>query len=253
MRWLLVALLVSLMGFGATATLATTSRLADALGSAVGRALGDAVARTESGPPPVMIAAEPMDEAVEPPSAAEPGLRHAVRAGAGRSHGGRSHAVPAHGGRGNPRGILVRERSVLALAQRGASPGAVFVPARGARPSGLALRGVSALGLGLQDGDVLTHVAGQRVAAVGDVVALVLAARGRRAPVIGGRVWRGSEPFQLSVEQPYPGAEAHGAGGKRGHRAGKGFRRARKGTNKAENPAGLTRREAGSTLNAHDS
>ena len=72
------------------------------------------------------------------------------------------------------------------------------------RPSGLLLSGVSALGVGLQDGDVLTEAAGQKASSVATVVGLVLAARARKDPEISGRFFRGSLPFLLTVEQPYP-------------------------------------------------
>ncbi len=71
-------------------------------------------------------------------------------------------------------------------------------------PAGLLLRGVSALGVGLQDGDVLTEAAGQKASSVAVVVGIVLAARARQAKEISGRFYRGSAPFVLTVEQPYP-------------------------------------------------
>ncbi len=83
-------------------------------------------------------------------------------------------------------------------------PNAVFVKANTQRPAGLLLSGVSGLGVGLQDGDVLTEAAGQKVSSVAAVVGLVLAARARQASEISGRFYRGGVPFSLTVEQPYP-------------------------------------------------
>jgi len=107
-------------------------------------------------------------------------------------------------GAGVQRGIRVSSAQVLALAARRAMPSAVFVKATAQRPSGLLLSGVSALGVGLQDGDVLTEAAGQKASSVATVVGLVLAARARKDPEISGRFFRGSLPFLLTVEQPYP-------------------------------------------------
>ena len=56
----------------------------------------------------------------------------------------------------------------------------------------------------MQDGDVLTEAAGQKASSVAAVVGLVLAARARQASEISGRFYRGSVPFLLTVEQPYP-------------------------------------------------
>ncbi|HLV19489.1 MAG TPA: hypothetical protein VKZ49_01355 [Polyangiaceae bacterium] len=102
-----------------------------------------------------------------------------------------------------PTGVRVAADQVLRLARAGARPSGVKVPARGKRPPGLALRGVSALGIGVQDGDVLTHVEGQPVASVGAVIGHIVAARGAGAAVIHGRLWRGDRAFVLVVEQPY--------------------------------------------------
>lgn len=101
-------------------------------------------------------------------------------------------------------GIRITAAQVLALAARRAMPHAVFVKATAERPAGLLLGGVSALGVGLQDGDVLTEAAGQKATSVPVVVGVVLAARSRQATEISGRFYRGSVPFQLTVEQPYP-------------------------------------------------
>jgi len=62
----------------------------------------------------------------------------------------------------------------------------------------------------LQDGDVLTEAAGQKATSVAVVVGIVLSARGRQVPEISGRFYRGSVPFALSVEQPYPKAPLPG-------------------------------------------
>lgn len=117
---------------------------------------------------------------------------------------------PAHA-RVTPRhGIRISSAQVLALAARRAMPSAVFVKATGQRPSGLLLSGVSALGVGLEDGDVLTEAAGQKASSVAAVVGIVLAARSRQVSEISGRFYRGGVLFSVTVEQPYPPAPVPG-------------------------------------------
>ncbi len=108
------------------------------------------------------------------------------------------------------RGLHVPSAAVLRLARSGSRPRGVPVPAEGPRPAGILLQGVGGLGVGLQDGDVLTMAGGAPALAPSDVVGMVIAARGRRAAVIGGQFWRDGEPWNLVVEQPYP-ATADGA------------------------------------------
>lgn len=83
------------------------------------------------------------------------------------------------------------------------SPAGRPVPKTDERPAGLALSGVSALGLGVQDGDVLTSVEGQPALSPGVVIDAVVRARGRRAPTVSGILYRGKERYVLVVEQPY--------------------------------------------------
>lgn len=102
-----------------------------------------------------------------------------------------------------PRVLFVGQDQVLKLASSGARPRGVAVPATSARPAGLKLSGVAALGIGLVDGDVLTRAVGQPALSSGAVIQAVLAARARRAPVLEGEFWRGAERWVLRVEQPY--------------------------------------------------
>lgn len=101
------------------------------------------------------------------------------------------------------RGVRISSAQVLKLAARRAMPQAAPVKATADHPAGLLLRGVSALGVGLQDGDVLTEAAGQKASSVAVVVGVVLAARGRQVAEISGRFYRAGVPFGLVVEQPY--------------------------------------------------
>lgn len=101
------------------------------------------------------------------------------------------------------KGVFVPAASVLRLANAAVMPRAAFAPALGARPAGLRLIGVSGLGIGMRDGDVLTRVMGAGVGSVGEVVQRVIAARNQHAREISGEFWRDGAPWSLVVEQPY--------------------------------------------------
>jgi len=62
---------------------------------------------------------------------------------------------------------------------------------------------VGALGIGMRDGDVLTEVLGTPVSSAGQVIQMVIQARGRRERVISGKFYRGDVPLCAVVEQPY--------------------------------------------------
>ncbi|MEP7048836.1 MAG: hypothetical protein ABJB12_00720 [Pseudomonadota bacterium] len=126
-----------------------------------------------------------------------PALRAAV-------HEARVQRVQPAAGTRAARGIRVSAAQVLALAARRAMPQAVPVKANAYHPAGLLLRGVAALGIGMQDGDVLTEAAGQKASSVAAVIGVVLAARARLSPEISGRFYRAGVPFSVTVEQPYP-------------------------------------------------
>lgn len=102
------------------------------------------------------------------------------------------------------KGIRVGTASILRLAKARAVPPVQPVAATAQRPSGVQLLGVSGFGIGMQDGDVITHVSGVPVTDKAQIVNLVLQARARRAERISARFFRGSEPWMLVVELPYP-------------------------------------------------
>ena len=102
-----------------------------------------------------------------------------------------------------PRGIRVRQSRVLALSRTAAIPGASPVAASVTRPAGLRLSGVGGLGVGVQDGDVLTHAAGQPLRSLAQVIGLVAGARHARASEVSGTLYRGEESINLIVEMPY--------------------------------------------------
>jgi len=166
---------------------------ADRLGATIAAGLSAVVPSVS--PPPAGDGFE--DDAVAAPVVSSSDKQGAALASATKVRApGRSGSV-AHG-------IRISAAQVMALAARRAMPQAVPVKATAGHPAGLMLRSVSALGVGLQEGDVLTEAAGQRATSVATVVGIVLAARGRQVPEISGRFYRGWVPFGLSVEQPYP-------------------------------------------------
>lgn len=100
-------------------------------------------------------------------------------------------------------GIRVTAQNVLRLAEMGASPVGIPVAAGAGHPAGLSLQGVSGLGIGLEDGDILVRAHGQPALDPGAVISAIIASRGRRVPVITGEVWRAGRTIPLVVEQPY--------------------------------------------------
>jgi hypothetical protein len=102
-----------------------------------------------------------------------------------------------------PSSLSVRAATVLRLAESGARPSGVPVPASGVCPAGIALAGVSGLGLGLRDGDVLVRAAGMPARDPAAVINAVVSSRGARVPVISGQICREGALISLVVEQPY--------------------------------------------------
>lgn len=99
--------------------------------------------------------------------------------------------------------VFVPAGKVLRLANSGAKPTGRAVTPDGVRPAGVQVFGASALGLGVRDGDVITRVSGVPVTSAGQIIGLILAARGARQAVIVGEVYRGQRQYTLTVEQPY--------------------------------------------------
>jgi hypothetical protein len=102
-----------------------------------------------------------------------------------------------------PRALHVSAERVLAIANSGMRPTGTPVPAVSVRPAGIVVSGVSAMGIGVEDGDVLTHVEGIAVATPGEVVALVLSARAHEAGSMRARLFRGERPYVVVVDMPY--------------------------------------------------
>jgi len=110
------------------------------------------------------------------------------------------------GAKASPKGIRISAETVLRLADSGARPRGIPVKAEGQRPAGILLVGVSALGVGMKDGDVLVEAAGKPALQTAEVIRAVIAARAAHAKEVSGRFWRGGEYWLLVVEQPYPQA-----------------------------------------------
>ncbi len=172
-------------------------RLADAVAAELSRALAPLRATVRQ-----VGSDAPRDE--EAILSETPALRAAVHDAQNARRSPRPSRAPV------ARGLRISRAQVLALAARHAIPQAVPVKATAYHPAGLLLRGVSALGVGLEDGDVLTEAAGQKASSVGVVIGIVLAARARQSPEISGRIYRAGAPFQVTVEQPYPKATIPG-------------------------------------------
>jgi hypothetical protein len=146
------------------------------------------------------------------PTRLEPPRAERRSTGRGRTSPGRRAEAGAVGG--VPSSLLVRAATVLRIADSGARPGGVPVPASDVCPAGIALSGVSTLGLGLRDGDRLVRAAGMPALDPGAVISAVVASRGARVPVISGQICRDGALFTVVVEQPYlasPGLETNGA------------------------------------------
>lgn len=145
--------------------------------------------------------ADPVPDVTEPsPPAAAPALALESKGPTVAKRGAKAKAAKP---KAALPGIRVSKAVVLGLADRRLKPSGKPVPAQGNRPAGIALFGVSALGLGVLDGDVLTEVEGRPARAPGQVIEAIVSARGRRADTISGVLYRGQERFVLVVEQPY--------------------------------------------------
>ncbi len=143
-------------------------------------------------PPPSALEPEP-DMA---PPAIEPELV-AVSSPKPRTHARRA-AV-----KGAPPALFVGRSTVLRLSQSGARPSGRFVSGTAEHPAGLQLSGVSGLGIGVQDGDVLIEALGMSPRSPGQIVGAIIEARAKRVAALGGTLWRRGQTFPITVEQPY--------------------------------------------------
>jgi hypothetical protein len=102
-----------------------------------------------------------------------------------------------------PAALFVSQATVLNLAQSAARPRGSFVAASAQHPAGLRLTGVAALGIGVQDGDILVEALGITPRAPGQVIGAIIEARAKQARFLTGTLWRQGQTFPITVEQPY--------------------------------------------------
>lgn len=100
--------------------------------------------------------------------------------------------------------LFVSAANVLELAQGASPPRGAFVGAAGSQPAGLRLSGVAALGIGVEDGDILIEALGVEPRSPGQIIGVVLEARAKRLRYVSGTLWRRGQTLRIVVEQPYP-------------------------------------------------
>jgi hypothetical protein len=155
----------------------------------------------------------PLSRAVEPASmAAEESdgtlVGDAAQAPVSLAVGNGSKAPARHGAgkpgpKGKPSALFVSQATVLKLAESAARPRGTFVPQTSQHPQGLRLSGVSALGIGVQDGDILIEALGITPRAPGELIGAIIQARAKNARSLSGTLWRQGDTFAITVEQPY--------------------------------------------------
>ncbi len=92
-----------------------------------------------------------------------------------------------------PKGIFIPAATIVRFAKRANVQGTPVA-------KGIEVHGASALGVA--DGDVLTHVDGQKVASVADATAIVLRAIGAGRSSVSGTLARGEATYPITVEIP---------------------------------------------------
>lgn len=149
------------------------------------------------------LAASARDGAPSPtpelePAKAEPRLLPVVGAGKAPRRGGAKAAPLA-----KPTSLFVSQQTVLKLAESAARPQGAFVQQTAEHPAGLRLSGVGALGIGVQDGDILIEALGIPPRAAGEIIGAVIEARAKNVRLLSGTLWRRGDTFRITVEQPY--------------------------------------------------
>jgi hypothetical protein len=99
--------------------------------------------------------------------------------------------------------LFVSQATVLKLAQTTARPQGSFVAETAEHPAGLRLVGVAALGIGVQDGDILIEALGITPRSPGQVIGAIIEARSHKAAALSGTLWRHGQLIRITVEQPY--------------------------------------------------
>lgn len=117
--------------------------------------------------------------------------------------------------------LFVSAAKVLELSRTAVRPQGAFVPATATHPAGLRLSRVAALGIGVQDGDILIEAMGVSPQSPGQIIGAIIAARVEQARHLSGTLWRRGQVLRITVEQPYlHSASVGGAGGTPSHETG---------------------------------
>jgi hypothetical protein len=148
-------------------------------------------------PVTALPAPEPEADGVDPVADAplELSFEVATKSAAQRAAKARPPAKPA--------ALFVSEATVLKLAQSVARPRGSFVAQSPEHPAGLRLSGVAALGIGVQDGDILIEALGITPRGPGEIIGAIIEARAKQARFLSGTLWRQGQTFAITVEQPY--------------------------------------------------
>jgi hypothetical protein len=150
-------------------------------------------------PSPALSVTEAPAE-LDEPLASETTLVATGKAPAARK--GRTARPPAHGA------LFVSAAKVLELSRSAARPQGAFVPATATHPAGLRLFGVGGLGIGVQDGDILTEALGVTPQTPGQIIGAIIEARAKQARYLSGTLWRRGHVLRITVEQPYVRSES---------------------------------------------
>ncbi len=195
LRWVALALPLTFGG------VALSARAADVLASQVAASLTSLAALLPRATP--AVAEDPEPSAPEP-EATEAASGEAAVAQPQKPHPSKRPGTKTKSAPAAPCALFVPASTVLRLAESRVRPRGVRVAATRDRPAGLRLSNVNVLGIGVRDGDVLTHAAGRPALEASAVIEAVLVARARHASTISGVFYRGAERCTLTVEQPYP-------------------------------------------------
>jgi len=104
--------------------------------------------------------------------------------------------------------LFISKATVLKLSQSAARPQGSFVEQTPEHPAGLRLWGVAALGIGVQDGDILIEALGATPRSPGQVIGAIIEARAKAPRFLTGTLWRRGQTIRITVEQPYVAATA---------------------------------------------
>jgi hypothetical protein len=200
-----LALVVGVVG-GRLAVAGLASRAAASLHAAIDRPISPPLAEAGFGAPDAHAEEEPLDVrfAEGPQTMDDPRL--ALRPRERRvapPDPGRLALFPARSETGQdfgtlekkpvPKGIFIPAATIVRFAKRANVQGTPVA-------TGIEVHGASALGVA--DGDVLTHVDGQKVASVADATAIVLRAIGAGRSSVSGTLARGEATYPITVEIP---------------------------------------------------